>query len=302
MGMMMDGCMHACMHACMEKTYGWVGWKKDGWKTEGRVCRWMENKWKRSWMKVRHGFMTRRLEARGTEGTESSTWGQRWGQLVVGRVETPLSTRPQVWQQGGVHGLHERIPGAGVDQHAAVPLRDLQPGHPHQQHQLRGLHRPGPRALHPARPPLGGHVPAQQGTWDIWVLSWVLIGVLGALVFSWVVIRDLGALVHPVGCSGVLDIWLPLGGHFGVPTTRATLRGHGGFLCPPLGSHFGVLPPHVPQGPLLGSHPLACPPKGGHWGSHQPMPSWGGGHWDSGGWDLGEKGGVTDDFLPRRPC
>lgn len=58
-------------------------------------------------MKARRGFMTRRLEARGTEGTESGTRGQRWGQLVVGRVETPLSTHPQVWQQGGVHGLHE---------------------------------------------------------------------------------------------------------------------------------------------------------------------------------------------------
>ncbi|XP_064255527.1 ras/Rap GTPase-activating protein SynGAP isoform X13 [Passer domesticus] len=69
----------------------------------------------------------------------------------------------QVREQGGVHGVHERVPGAGVGQHAAVPVRDLQPGHADQQHQLRGLHRPGPRAVHAARTALGGHEPAQQG-------------------------------------------------------------------------------------------------------------------------------------------
>lgn len=152
----------------------------------------------------------------------------------MGGAGTPLSARPQVWEQGGVHGLHERVPGAGVDQHAAVPLRDLQPGHPDQQHQLRGLHRPGPGALHPPRPAVGGHVPAQQGA----------RGGPGALSAG-----------SPRGTVGGLR-----GGCCGPP------RGRVGFRPSASGGRRGS--PAFPRGSLPPASPTGRGPGGAFWGGH----------------------------------
>lgn len=71
------------------------------------VNRWVENR-QQSWMNAGRGFMKGCLEAEGTEGTEGGQ-GQWWGTTAMagGAAQTLLSAWPQVWQQGGVHGLHE---------------------------------------------------------------------------------------------------------------------------------------------------------------------------------------------------
>ena len=54
----------------------------------------------------------------------------------------------QIWQQRGVHVVHERLCGARVEQHAALPAGDLPPRQPVSHGRLRRLHRPGQRAVH----------------------------------------------------------------------------------------------------------------------------------------------------------
>ena len=70
---------------------------------------------------------------------------------------------PQVWTQGGIHVLHERVPGDGMGLHAAVPLRDFQHGRRRKRRRVRGLHRPRQRAVHAPQLTMGSHGPAQQG-------------------------------------------------------------------------------------------------------------------------------------------
>lgn len=81
---------------------------------------------------------------------------------------SPIKHHPclflQIWTQGGIHVFHERVPGDGVALHAALPLRDLQHGRRGERRRVRGLHRPGQRAVHAAQLTVGGDGAAQQGT------------------------------------------------------------------------------------------------------------------------------------------
>lgn len=70
---------------------------------------------------------------------------------------------PQIWQQGGVHVVHEPVPGARVERHAALPAGDLKPRDDLQHGGLRGLHRPGQGALHAALAPVRGRLPDGPG-------------------------------------------------------------------------------------------------------------------------------------------
>lgn len=47
--------------------------------------------------------------------------------------------------------------------HAAVSFRDLQHGRGWKRRRVRGLHRPGQRAVHAPQLTVGGHGPTQQG-------------------------------------------------------------------------------------------------------------------------------------------
>lgn len=76
---------------------------------------------------------------------------------------TDLLSPSQIRTKGRIHVFHERVPGNGVGLHAAVSFWDLQHGRRWKRRRVRGLHRPGQRAVHASQLTVGGHGPTQQG-------------------------------------------------------------------------------------------------------------------------------------------
>lgn len=138
----------------------------------------------------------------------------------------------QVWQQRGVHVLHERFSRAWVGRHDPLPAGDLQPRNHLQYTRLWGIHWLRARAISPACSAVGGGVSARQGKelsvkalqQYLWKLAFMSSLSIYSIYFTFQIHNSLcsGRGFFPVRAVSIIQIILPFFSIYGTSSCHSS--------------------------------------------------------------------------------